>query len=179
MRLFNINKIASVIGLAAAIGFGVTAASAQGHNDQWNKQQNKIIKQQQKIDQQNRKIEQERQKQAANNRYRVNRGGQWQNVDRRQSQLLQQAINAGYQQGFQAGRSDRSSRRRMSWNNSNVYRSGSYGYQSYVSRDMYQYYFQQGFQKGYQDGYNSRNQYGNGGNILGSILQGILGLQQY
>ena len=67
----------------------------------------------------------------------------------------------------------------MSWTNSNVYRSGTYGYQSYVNRDMYQYYFQQGFEKGYQDGYNSRNQYGNGGNILGSILQGILGLQQF
>jgi hypothetical protein len=179
MRLFNINKVASAIGLAVAIGAGVTAASAQDHNNDWNKHQQKAIKQQQKIEQQNRKIEQERQRASAQRRYRVNRGGQWYNVDQRQSTLLQQAINAGYKQGFQAGRSDRSSRRRMSWTNSNIYRSGTYGYQSYVNRDMYQYYFQQGFEKGYQDGYNSRNQYGNGGNILGSILQGILGLQQF
>ncbi|MGB7210882.1 MAG: hypothetical protein WBD27_19665 [Pyrinomonadaceae bacterium] len=62
-----------------------------------------------------------------------------------------------------------------------VYRSGSVGYQSYVNRSQYQYYFQQGFQRGYhgsnsryQEGYNSSYEYGsyeNGSlNILGTIL---------
>ena len=187
MRSFNIRKLASIAGLAAAIATGVISASAQGHG-QWNNQEDKNYKQQQKQEQQNRKLEQERQKreqqqarQIRNHGYRVNQGGQWYNVDQRQSNLLKQAINAGYKQGFQAGRSDRNSRRRMSWDNSSVYQSGSYGYQSYVNRGQYQYYFQQGFERGYQDGYNSRNQFGtgNGGNMIGSILQGILGLQSY
>jgi hypothetical protein len=117
------------------------------------------------------------------NRYRVYRSGRYYNTDSRGAELLRQAVNAGYQQGYEAGRNDRGSRRRSSWNNSNVYRSGTYGYQSYVDRSQYQYYFQQGFQRGYQDGYNSRYQYGtnNGGsvNILGSILSSILNIRSY
>jgi hypothetical protein len=116
-------------------------------------------------------------------RYRVYRNGGWYNTDNRGADLLRQAVKAGYQQGFAAGRADRNSRRGLNWNSSNVYRSGSYGYQSYVDRSQYQYYFQQGFQRGYQDGYNSRYQYGfnNGGsvNILGSIISSILNIQSY
>ncbi|MEO5858098.1 MAG: hypothetical protein ABIR33_04030 [Pyrinomonadaceae bacterium] len=112
--------------------------------------------------------------------YRINRGGTYYNVDQRQYQLLQNAVNQGYQQGFNAGTRDRGYNRNESYySNDSVYRSGTYGYQSYVARDQYQYYFQQGFQRGYQDGINSRYQYGyrtnNGlsilGNVLGSILQ--------
>jgi hypothetical protein len=92
-------------------------------------------------------------------------------------------VNAGYQQGFAAGRNDRNARRNSGWSNSNLYRSGTFGYQSYVDRGQYQYYFQQGFQRGYQDGYNSRYQYGynNGGSpsILGTILGSILNIQTY
>ncbi len=185
MRSINIKNLASVTSLAMALAMGVTAASAQGHN-QRNSQQDRNYQQQQKIDEQNRKIEQDRQKHdrqqpAVSDRYRVNRGGQWHNVDKRQSELLKQAINAGYKQGFQAGRADRTKRRHSSWSSSSVYQSGTYGYQPYVNQSMYQYYFQQGFERGYKDGYNSRNQYGNGngGNVLSSIMQGILGLQRY
>lgn len=186
MQSLNIRKLASIVGLAAALGVGVTSASAQG-NGQWN-QQDRNYRQQQRINEQNRRIEQERlrreqqlARQARTHRYRVNQGGQWYNVDQRQSNLLRQAINAGYKQGFRAGRSDRTSRRQMGWDNSSVYRSGSYGYQSYVNRNLYQHYFQQGFERGYQDGYNSRNQFGtgSGGNVIGSILQSILDLQSY
>ncbi len=97
--------------------------------------------------------------------------------------MLRQAVNAGYQQGFRAGQTDRNSCRANNYNNNSVYRNGNYGYQSYVDSRQYHYYFQQGFQKGYQDGFNSRNQYGtnnNGSlNILGTILQGILNIQQF
>jgi flagellar biosynthesis/type III secretory pathway protein FliH len=187
MKLFNVKKTASILGLALAMLIGVSSVSAQNRG-QIIKQRNQMIKQQQKIAKQNLKLEQQRMKlerqrlqamQAQQNRYRVNRAGQWHTVDQRQTQLLQQAVNAGYQQGLAAGRNDRNYRRQMSWNNSNVYRSGTYGYQSYVNRDLYQHYFQQGFQRGYQDGYNSRSQFGNGGSILGTILQGILGLQRF
>jgi hypothetical protein len=117
------------------------------------------------------------------NRYRVYRNGSYYNTDNRGVELLRQAVNAGYQQGFRAGQADRNGRRGLNWSGSNMYRSGTYGYQSYVDRGQYQYYFQQGFQRGYQDGYNSRYQYGfnNGGslNILGTILNQVLNIQRY
>lgn len=126
-----------------------------------------------------------------NARYRVYRNGSYYQTDYRGAQLLQQAVNEGYRQGFQAGRNDRNSNRRISWSNSNVYRSGNYGYQSHVTRSQYQYYFQQGFQRGYQDGSNSRwandyngeyeyGYYENGSvNILGAILNTVLNIRSY
>ncbi|HEX6125793.1 MAG TPA: hypothetical protein VFZ23_10525, partial [Pyrinomonadaceae bacterium] len=117
------------------------------------------------------------------NRYRVNRNGTWYNTDHRGAELLRQAVNQGYRQGFAAGRNDRNRRIGMNWGGSTMYRTGTYGYRTYVDRSMYQYYFRQGFERGYQDGYNSRYQYGtyNNGvaNILGSILGSILNIQQY
>ncbi|MEO6052365.1 MAG: hypothetical protein ABIP78_13690 [Pyrinomonadaceae bacterium] len=90
------------------------------------------------------------------NRYRVYRNGSYYNTDYRGAELLRQAVNEGYRQGFTAGRSDLDGRRRISYSNSNIYQSGTYGYQSYVNQGQYQYYFRQGFQRGYQDGANSR-----------------------
>jgi hypothetical protein len=124
-------------------------------------------------------------------RYRVYRNGSYYNTDYRGAQLLQNAVNEGYRQGFQAGRADRNGNRRFGWSNSGVYRTGTYGYQSHVARNQYQYYFQQGFQRGYQDGSNSRfdnsyngqydyGYYENGSvNILGTILNTILNVRSY
>jgi hypothetical protein len=189
MKLVTLKNTVSILGLAMAVLIGVSGVSAQNRG-QIMKQQNQMIKQQQKIQKQNLKLEQQRIKlererlqamQAQQNRYRVNRGGQWYTVDHRQTELLKQAINEGYRQGVIAGRNDRNARRGMVWNNSNVYRTATYGYQPYVNRSLYQHYFQQGFERGYQDGYNSRNHFGtgSGGSILGAILQGILGLQRF
>ena len=125
------------------------------------------------------------------NRYRVYRNGSYYQTDYRGAELLRSAVNEGYRQGFQAGRSDRSNQRNISWSNSNVYRTGSFGYQSYVTRSQYQYYFRQGFQRGYQDGSNSRYQDGYDGqyefgsnqngslNILGTILNTVLNIRSY
>ena len=105
--------------------------------------------------------------------------------------MLRQAVNEGYRQGFNSGRSDYNGNRRASWSNSNVYRTGTYGYQTGVDRRQYQYYFQQGFQRGYQDGTNSRYQNGYQGdfqygtydngtpNILSTILNQLLNIQSY
>ncbi|HEX6280315.1 MAG TPA: hypothetical protein VFZ49_09930 [Pyrinomonadaceae bacterium] len=126
-------------------------------------------------------------------RYRIYRNGSYYNTDQRGADLLRQAVNQGYRQGFQAGRNDRNdmNRRTYSWSNSNVYRSGNMGYQSYVNRNQYRYYFQQGFQRGYQDGSNTRYdndydgqyEYGyyNDGSpsILESILNTVLRIQTY
>ena len=187
MRLFNINKLAAITGLGMALVFGTTIANAQGNNS-WKKDQKQIAKTQRQQD------KWEAQRQAELNRrrpvyaqpvvnydrYRVYRNGGYYNTDSRGANLLRQAVQAGYQQGFAAGRNDRNSRRGLNWNSSNVYRSGTYGWQNYVDRGQYQYYFQQGFQRGYQDGYNSRYQYGSYNNgsasILGSILNTILNI---
>ena len=114
--------------------------------------------------------------------YRVYRNGSYYETNQRGAELLRQAVNSGYQQGYRQGQMDRSYGRGGSYYGNNIYRTGTYGYQSYVDRSQYQYYFQQGFQRGYEDGYNSRNVYGyrsgNSYNILGTILNGILQLSQ-
>jgi len=115
-------------------------------------------------------------------RYRVRRGSSYYNTDYRGAQLLQQAVNNGYQQGYEQGVQDRQRRRRSNYSGNRIYRSGDYGYQNYVTSSQYRYYFQQGFQRGYEDGFNSTTRYGyvqNGSyNILGSILNTILNISE-
>ena len=100
-------------------------------------------------------------------------------TDQRGVDLLQQAINEGYRQGFQLGQQDRNSRRKSNWKRNNIYRSGDMGYDSHVDRGQYQYYFQQGVQRGYDDGWNSRNRYGTGNSVLGNILNILLNPRPY
>jgi flagellar biosynthesis/type III secretory pathway protein FliH len=180
MRFINTKSLLS-LGLFSLIGIGGLAsdASAQG-NSQWAHEKNRIRKQQK---QQQRQIQRQVQRQNQRN-YRVYRNGGYYQTDHRGAELLRQAVNAGYQQGYRQGQVDRQNRRSGGYYGSNVYRSGSYGYQSYVDRSQYQYYFQQGFQRGYQDGYNSQTQYGyrsSGGamNIIGAILGSILNIREY
>lgn len=116
----------------------------------------------------------------ANRNYRYYRNGQYYYTDSRGANLLRQAVNSGYQQGYRQGQLDRRYGRGNSYYNDSIYRSGTYGYQSYVDRGQYQYYFQQGFQRGYDDGYSSQMRYGyrsgSGFNILGNILSSILNI---
>jgi flagellar biosynthesis/type III secretory pathway protein FliH len=116
--------------------------------------------------------------------YRVYRNGGYFETDQSGIDLLQQAVNSGYQEGVRAGQLDRRYGRGSDYNNSAEFRSGIFGYGgSYVSSSEYQYYFREGFRRGYEDGYDSRWQYGsysNGGfSILGSILQQLLSFQAY
>ncbi len=190
MRLINFKSLIGVSALALVMMVGASDVNAQGWG-QIGKNQRQAVKQQQKLQKERAKLEQQRlqlerqrlQTLQARNRYRVNRNGSWYNTDNRGAELLRQAVNEGYRQGFAAGRTDRNRRGGLNWGGSNVYRSGTYGWQSHVDRGQYQYYFRQGFERGYQDGYNSRYQYGsnNGGtlNILGSILGSILNIQRY
>ncbi len=124
-------------------------------------------------------------------RYRVYRNGSYYNITQQGADLLRQAVNQGYQQGFQSGRTDRNGNRNVSWTNSRVYQTGTYGYQNVVTQSQYRYYFQQGFQRGYQDGsnrqyrddYNGAYQYGTYNNgspsILETILNTVLRIQSY
>jgi flagellar biosynthesis/type III secretory pathway protein FliH len=188
MKAISFKKFAAVAALGLAMLVGAGEIDAQGLG-RLGRNQKQSIKQQQKLEKQQLKLEQERLRlqrqrlEMQQARLRVNRGGRWYNTDRRGAELLRQAVNEGYRQGFAAGRADRNSRRGLNWGGSSIYRSGTIGWQSHVDRGLYQHYFQQGFQRGYQDGYNSRYQYGSnsGGslNILGSILGAILNIQQY
>jgi flagellin-like protein len=114
--------------------------------------------------------------------YRVYRDGGYYQTDYRGAELLRRAVNSGYQQGYRQGQLDARYGRGGDYYGNNVYRNGTYGYQSYVDRSQYQYYFQQGFQRGYEDGYNNQFRYGtrsgSGISILGNILNGILNLTQ-
>lgn len=179
MKSFNLKRTLAIsaFGLITLLGTSQIASAQYGRYDR--KQEKKIIKQQQKIAKQQQKI----QAQRARNSYRVYRNGSYYQTDSRGAELLRQAVNRGYQQGFNAGKNDRYGRRNSGYGNSSVYRSGNYGYQSYVDSSQYQYYFREGFRRGYEDGYNSRYQYGSntggGLNILSAILQQVLNIQQY
>lgn len=117
-----------------------------------------------------------------NGYYRVYRNGSYYQTDYRGAELLRNAVNRGYQQGYLAGQRDRRYGRDDYYYDESTYRNGTYGYQAYVARDQYQYYFQQGFERGYEDGYRSTSRYGyrsgNNWNILGSVLNTILNLTQ-
>ena len=221
MKGLKLKKIAvgSALGIIAFLGTSTVANGQDRDERREARQQQRIERQQAKIEQQRARLQQQREAEWArrngqlvitrtNNgtsyytldpnrnvqppgRYRVFRDGRWYNTDERGADLLRQAVNEGYRQGFTAGRSDYRSNRRGSWSNSNLYRSGTYGYQSGVDRNYYQYYFRQGFQRGYQDGTNSRYQDGYNGdfqygtynngtpNILGTILNQLLNIQSY
>jgi hypothetical protein len=114
--------------------------------------------------------------------YRYNRGGRYYETNQYGANLLRQAVNNGYEEGFRAGQADREDRWRSGYQDSYAYQDANYGYSGYyVDQSEYNYYFREGFRRGYEDGYNSRYQYGNYSNgkyeILGAVLSGILNLQ--
>ena len=116
--------------------------------------------------------------------YRYSRQGQYYEVNQYGADLLRRAVSNGYEEGFRAGQADRYDGYGYNYQDSGAFYDASYGYDSYyVDIDEYQHYFREGFQRGYEDGYNGRNQYGsysNGSaNILGTILNVILNLQNY
>jgi hypothetical protein len=114
--------------------------------------------------------------------YRYRRDGRYYEINRYGANVLRQALNAGYAQGFRAGEADRRDRWRAAYRDSYAYRDASYGYRGYyISRSEYNYYFREGFRRGYEDGYNSRHRYGrySNGNYFMSdnILSQILNFQ--
>ncbi|MBV2208162.1 MAG: hypothetical protein KUL77_01175 [Thermomonas sp.] len=111
--------------------------------------------------------------------YRYSYGGRWYSTNSYGAQMLQQAIQDGYREGWYAGRADRDDRWRFDYRGNYGYIDGTYGYPGYyVSMSDYQYYFRQGFERGYRDGYFGRTQYGrydrDGAVILPAIVSMIL-----
>jgi len=115
-----------------------------------------------------------------NNTFRIFRNGSYYSTDSRGSEMLKTAVRIGYSQVYNQGMMDRRRGRGYDLENASAYQNDTYGYQAYVERDQYQYYFQQGFQRGYEDGYYGRNQYGtrsgNGFTILGNILNNLINI---
>lgn len=93
--------------------------------------------------------------------YRYSRGGNYYYANRYQADLMRQAINYGYEEGYYAGRADRMDRWGFNYRDAYAYQDANYGYSGYyVDRGTYNYYFRQGFSRGYDDGYYSRYRYG-------------------
>jgi hypothetical protein len=87
--------------------------------------------------------------------------GGYYGINHYQSDLIRQAMNYGYEEGFHAGRADRYDHWRFDYRSNYIYRDADYGYYGYyVDEDMYSHYFREGFRRGYEDGYYGRYRYG-------------------
>lgn len=201
MNLNTLKKTFTVSALSLAVWLGTAEIAVAQTSKQERREQQKIARRQEKAQKwqaavQDRKIKADQQREqmrikkipmsrtaSTTDRFRVNRNGTYYETNNRGAELLKQAVNSGYQEGYRSGRNDRIGRRASNHKNSPVYRKGNYGYQKYVASAQYQYYFQQGFERGYDDGFNTRFENGsdtNGSvNILENILQNILTIESY
>jgi hypothetical protein len=103
-------------------------------NDAWRREQERI------------RLEELRRQQARRN---GSYGGYGDN------QMRQTALNAGYNNGVQEGRKDRSRGERFEYRDEGDYQNATEDYNSrYGNRELYRQYFRQGFANGYRDGYN-------------------------
>jgi len=114
--------------------------------------------------------------------YRYQREGRYYEVNQYGADLLRQAVNFGYEEGYRAGRADRRDHWQFDYRDSFAYQDANYGYNGYyMDRDEYAYYFREGFRRGYKDGYYRRHRYGtyqNGSyNIMDQMMSVILNLQ--
>lgn len=108
--------------------------------------------------------------------YRYGYGGNYYETNQYGRNVLEQAVNEGYREGYQAGRADRQDSWRYNYQSSYAYQDANWGYNGmYVSQSNYNYYFRQGFQRGYEDGYYSRSNYGSHTGSTIAILAGVLG----
>lgn len=88
--------------------------------------------------------------------YRNRRGGNWDQYGGYggSSQLRQTALNAGYNNGIQEGRKDRSRSDRFDYGDEGDYQKATEDYSSRLGdRELYRRYFREGFANGYEDGY--------------------------
>jgi hypothetical protein len=113
--------------------------------------------------------------------YRYNVRGVFRETNQFGVDVLRQAVNQGYQEGYRAGLVDRRDGVPSDFQRAFDFESGSFGYAGdYVPQSDYSYYLREGFQRGYDDAYWNRARYGtflNGNaSILSDIVTGILGL---
>jgi hypothetical protein len=115
--------------------------------------------------------------------YRYYRGDRYYETNDYGINLLRDALNTGYQEGWLAGTADREDGWRSSYDSCYAYRDANYGYNGYyLDRATYNYYFREGFRRGYADGYDRSYQYGRYANgtrsLLGSVLNVVLRIER-
>ncbi|MFT4197534.1 MAG: hypothetical protein QM601_06430 [Pseudoxanthomonas sp.] len=114
--------------------------------------------------------------------YRYAWGGHWYETNYYGAQLLQQAVDFGYQEGWRAGQADHQDGWAYDYHGSWAWQDATYGYHGYyVDPETYRYYFREGFRRGYDDGYYGQMRYGyrdDSGNALitAALVGTILGL---
>jgi hypothetical protein len=116
--------------------------------------------------------------------YRYKRNGRFYETNQYGANMLRDAVNFGYEQGFLAGRADQQDRWRFDYKSSYAYQDANYGYGGYyLPQSEYNYYFREGFRRGYEDGYKKRYRYGSYSNgkytILGALLGSIIDMQSH
>jgi len=170
---------------------------AAQQNDQWRDRQQNQARQRDQLERAQRAQQQaelERERQAQLNRaydrdrdarlgyaYRYNIRGVYRETSQYGADVLRQAVNQGYEQGYRAGSIDRDDGAPANFQRALDFETDGFGYTgAYVPQSDYSYYFSEGFQRGYDDGYWNRSQYGTFLNgkaaILGAIALGIIGL---
>ena len=81
--------------------------------------------------------------------YRYNRGGAYYETNQYGADLLRQAVNSGYEEGFRAGQADREDNWRPDYRDSYAYQDANYGYNGYyVDPEDYQILFPRRFSAG-------------------------------
>ena len=119
--------------------------------------------------------------------YQYRRDGRQYQTNQYGIRKLEKALEAGYNEGFRAGRADRQDGWRYDYREAFAYKDANYGYDGrYIEQDEYNHYFREGFERGYEDGYYDRQKYGkkkDGGGINdewligGAVVAAIIGYQ--
>ena len=138
--------------LALALGLLVTAApaaSAQTRRDR--RQDRREDRQERREERREDRQERREERREARRGYGYGNNNNWGGGQ----QLRQTALNAGYNEGIEEGRRDRSRNERFNFADESDYRSATKDYSSRLgSRALYQRYFRAGFENGYRDGWN-------------------------
>lgn len=114
--------------------------------------------------------------------YRYVYDGRYYLTNRYGADLMRQAVNYGYEEGFRAGVADREDRWRGDYRDNYAYMDARYGYYGYyLDEAQYRYYFREGFRRGYEDGYYGHHHYGHRNDegvyvVIATVLAVILGL---
>jgi hypothetical protein len=160
-----------VLALSLLFGMGValsTEASAQYRNNDYIRRQREYERQQRQRQREIERQQRRAQRQAQRGGYYGNSGYGNRGYDGYGNyggsfDMRQTALNAGYNEGMEAGREDRSRNERFNFADEGDYRSATKDYNSrFGDRYAYQRYFREAFQNGYRDGY-----YGNTGSGYG------------
>jgi hypothetical protein len=126
-------------------------------NDEWRRRRQAEAQRQREIERQRNNNDWWRNQGRNNDDYNRNRRGR--NWDQYggyggSSQLRQTALNAGYNNGIQEGRKDRSRGDRFDYRDEGDYQNATEDFSSRLGdRELYRRYFREGFANGYNDGY--------------------------